>query len=233
MDRSMDGYYNDKLAALSLKRAYDLAPPRIRRYLDAELDHVLEKTRPYDTLLDLGCGYGRILNALCGKARMVVGIDNSLPSLALAADTISGVSNCRLAAMDAVKLGFCDGAFDLVCCIQNGISAFHVDARALIRESVRVAKPGGIVLFSSYADAFWNDRLGWFEMQAGEGLLGEIDREKTGDGTIVCKDGFTATTVRAEEFRSLSSGLPVEVGIVEVDASSLFCEMRKSSRGSN
>jgi ubiquinone/menaquinone biosynthesis C-methylase UbiE len=229
--QSMHGYYNEKLAALALKRVYDIAPQRIRRYLDAELVHVLEKTSPGDRLLDLGCGYGRTLHALCGRAEMVVGIDNSLPSLSLAAETLSAVSNCRLAAMDAVRLGFRDDTFDLVCCIQNGISAFHVDRRALVRESVRVAKPGSKVLFSSYSDAFWNARIAWFELQANEGLLGEIDWERTGKGTIICKDGFAATTVRAEEFRDLCRGLPVEVDIVEVDGSSLFCEIRKSARG--
>ncbi len=83
------------------------------------------------------------------------------------------------------------------------------------------------MLLSSYAESFWPDRLEWFERQAEEGLIGEIDRELTGEGRIVCKDGFTATTVGNEEFLSLCEGLPVTVETVEVDGSSLFCEIRK------
>jgi SAM-dependent methyltransferase len=227
----MSGYYGEKLAAMKLKQVYEIAPPRIHRYLEAELNHVVEKTGPGDMILDLGCGYGRTLSPLCRAAGAVVGIDNSLPSLALARESLGSVTNCFLAAMDAALLGFKDDVFDLVCCIQNGISAFHVDRGTLVRECVRVATPGGIVLFSSYAEAFWDHRLEWFELQAEEGLLGKIDRSRTRNGMIVCEDGFTATTVGAEEFRELCADLPVEVDIVEVDGSSLFCEMRKTSSG--
>ena len=122
-------------------------------------------------------------------------------------------------------LGLADNTFNVVICIQNGISAFHVDQKRLIAESVHVVKRGGIVLFSSYSDKFWPHRLEWFELQAKEGLLGEIDYEKTKDGVIICHDGFTATTVSADRFRSLTGGLNSDVSIIEIDNSSLFCEI--------
>jgi 2-polyprenyl-6-hydroxyphenyl methylase/3-demethylubiquinone-9 3-methyltransferase len=82
-----------------------------------------------------------------------------------------------------------------------------------------------VALFSTYAERFWDDRLEWFELQAQAGLLGEIDYDKTGDGVIACKDGFTATTVRPSAFLSLTRGLGAEVRLVEIDESSLFCEI--------
>jgi 2-polyprenyl-6-hydroxyphenyl methylase/3-demethylubiquinone-9 3-methyltransferase len=100
-----------------------------------------------------------------------------------------------------------------------------VDRRALIAESIRVTRPGGTVLFSTYSAKFWNDRLAWFELQAAEGLLGEIDHERTRDGVIVCKDGFTATTVGPAEFSMLVSGFMVSSQVIEVDGSSVFCEL--------
>ena len=68
--------------------------------------------------------------------------------------------------------------FDAVVCLQNGISAFHVDPERLIGESLRVTKPGGTVFLSSYSDRFWAYRLAWFKLQEAEGLVGEIDYEK-------------------------------------------------------
>ena len=221
----MTGYYNDKLSAERLKRCYEIAPPRVCQYLKAEENHVLEKIRPGDMVLELGCGYGRILPQLAQKAGRVIGIDNSIASLLLAQEMFGGVTNCHLLCMDAVQLAFRDRVFDCVICIQNGISAFHVNQQDLVRESLRVTKPGGTVLFSSYSDRFWKDRLHWFQLQSEAGLLGEIDHEKTGDGVIVCKDGFTATTVRPHQFRSLTAELDVETRIVEVDESSLFYEI--------
>lgn len=221
----MGDYYTEKLSALKLKRCYEIAPPRVRQYLEAEVGHVLGKIHPGDRVLELGCGYGRALHRLSERAGFVIGIDTSNESLVFGRKTLSGISNCLLLEMDAVQLGFRDRIFDLVVCIQNGISAFHVDQRDLIRESIRVTKPGGTVLFSSYSNKFWEDRLKWFRLQSKVGLLGEIDYKKTGNGTIVCKDGFTATTVRPERFLLLTAELDAETKIVEVDESSLFCEI--------
>ncbi len=221
----MSGYYSDKLSAEQLKRCYEIAPPRVRQYLEAEVNHILQKIRPGDTVLELGCGYGRILPRLAQKARWVIGIDTSLTSLLLGREMLCGISNCYLLNMDAVRLALGDWIFDRVVCIQNGISAFHVNQRDLIRESIRVAKPGGTVLFSSYSDKFWKDRLEWFQLQSKAGMLGEIDLEKTRDGVIICKDGFTATTVRPQQFLSLTAEFNADTQIVEVDESSLFCEI--------
>jgi len=218
-------YYSSKLSAKQLEQAYDVASPRIRQYLNVELNHVLGKIRRGNIVLELGCGYGRVLSNLVGKAREVVGVDVSTSSLDLAREKLGGTNNNALLLMDAATLGFRDRTFDRVICIQNGISAFHVDQRVLITESVRVTKPGGIALFSSYSDKFWQHRLDWFEAQAKAGLIGEINHEKTGDGVIVCEDGFTASTVRGRDFLALTSHLNVDAKIVEVDDSSVFCEI--------
>jgi SAM-dependent methyltransferase len=218
-----EDYYSRKLSAGKLFRVYEVAPPGVRRYLQAEIDFVLSKTVRADLVLELGCGYGRVLKPLSRAAHDVIGIDTSQTSLLSARDYLKGITNCHLADMNAINLAFPDGVFDVVVCIQNGVSAFHVDRRRLITESVRVAAPGGTILFSSYAERFWDDRLEWFRIQSREGLLGEIDESRTGRGVIVCKDGFTADTVGEEEFRALTAGLDVPVEITEVDRSSLFC----------
>lgn len=218
-------YYSDKLCAARLKQVYDIAPPRIRQYLDSELSHLLGKVNPTDLVLELGCGYGRIFPQLATRARWVVGIDTSAPSLKFAENFLQGMSNVSLSQMEAANLGFRENVFDRVVCIQNGISAFHVHPRVLISESLRVTRPGGLALFSSYSEKFWKERVGWFELQSQAGLLGEIDYGKTKEGVIVCKDGFTATTVGRKYFSELTKGLNADVRIVEVDESSLFCEI--------
>jgi ubiquinone/menaquinone biosynthesis C-methylase UbiE len=221
----MFDYYDEKLSAERLRRVYEVAPPRLKQYLDAEIQHVLGRMKPGAVVLELGCGYGRVLERLAPKAGHLYGIDTSLASLKLAHQSLSAHKNIFLARMNAANLAFSDRCFDLVVCIQNGISAFHVDQRQLIAESLRVTKPGGLILFSSYSERFWDERLHWFELQAQHGLLGEIDREKSGNGIIVCKDGFTATTFDEAGFRLLTHGLNADVHLLEVDLSSLFCEI--------
>ncbi len=229
----MTQYYSDKLSALRLKRCYDIAPPRVRKYLKAEVDHVLQKIRSNSIILELGCGYGRVLSQIASKATMVIGIDNAYSNLILAKKMLNRFSNCFLLTMDAANLTFRNQTFDIVICIQNGISAFHVDKIRLITESIRVTKANGYVIFSSYSDKFWEDRLEWFQLQSKYGLIGDIDYEKTQNGIISCKDGFTATTIGPEEFLSLTSNFHIKTKIVEVDNSSLFCEIKIPKNNKN
>lgn len=218
-------YYQEKLAADKLKRCYDIAPQRVKQYLEAEIEHVLEKIHARSLVLELGCGYGRVLARLARHAGFAVGIDTSYVSLSLCYKTMKEFSDYALLNMNAICTGLRNRSFDTIVCIQNGISAFHVDQRELIRESIRITKPGGTILFSSYADKFWSERLKWFQIQADAGLLGEIDLKATHDGIIVSKDGFIARTVRPHDFKALVSEFDVETTILEVDGSSVFCEI--------
>jgi uncharacterized RDD family membrane protein YckC/SAM-dependent methyltransferase len=224
-DRS---YYSRKLSGERLKLCYSIAPPRVKQYLEAEIDFLLNKIKPTDRVLELGCGYGRVLLSLAEKAALAVGIDTALDNLRLHGDLCQNVHRCSVFAMDAGHLGFKDGQFDKVICVQNGISAFKLEKKALIAEALRVTCPGSSVFLSSYAERFWDDRLAWFRLQAEHGLIGEIDESATGEGQIVCKDGFKSTGVTAQKFRALASEFGLVPVVTEVDGSSLFCELRKS-----
>ena len=221
-------YYSDKLSAEQLRQCYQIAPLRVKQYLNAEIQYVLDKIKPSDIVLELGCGYGRVLQKLCKKAKKVIGIDISKPSLELAKKLLKGNLNYQLFQMDAINLEFPNNFFDVVICIQNGISAFNVDnvdKEGLIKEAVRVTKKGGLVLFSTYSDKFWEERLNWFILQSKAGLIGEIDLTETHNGIIVTKDGFKATTIRPTDFTSLTSKLNIDLKIEEIDNSSIFYEI--------
>jgi len=218
-------YYAERLSGERLRRCYEIAPPRVKRYLEAEIGHVVERLRPDDTVLELGCGYGRISGRLAGIARRVVGIDTARASLELARRIGGGGARCAYLLMDAADLHFRDRSFDAVVCLQNGICAFGVDPSTLLKEALRVTRRGGLVLFSTYSDGIWPERLAWFEAQAAEGLVGEIDRTRSRAGEIVCRDGFRAGRLTPAEFRSLASEVVAMPEIVEVDGSSVFCEI--------
>ena len=96
----------------------------------------------------------------------------------------------------------------------------------LVREALRVTGPGGRALFSTYSTRFWTHRLRWFEAQAAEGLVGEIDYDQTGDGVIVCRDGFRAGMLTPEDLAEVGQAVGIEPRITEVDASSVFAEWR-------
>jgi len=221
----MEGYYEAKLSGEGLRQCYEIAPPRVQQYLEAEIQFVLSRLRRTDVVLELGCGYGRVAVRLAKIAKRVVGIDTSCESLDLAQRIAGPDSCCEFLEMNAVDLAFPAGEFDAVVCVQNGICAFGMDQARLIREALRVTRPGGRLLFSSYSEEFWPHRLSWFEAQAKAGLVGEIDYTATGDGVIVCGDGFRVGLLTPKALRSLCVGLGLACEIAEVDGSSVFCEV--------
>ena len=221
-------YYSKNLNANNLQKCYEIAPPRIQQLLAAEIDFILRKLSINDTVLDLGCGYGRVSIELAPKVKKVIGIDISQDNIELADNLHQQINNLEFYKMNAVKLNFPADIFDVTICVQNGISAFKEDPYLLLAEALRVTKKGGILLFSTYSDKIWQDRLQWFQLQSDEKLLGEIDYEQTKDGTIVCKDGFKAITYSGNEFVKLASKFNLDANIYEVDNSIVFCEIKKN-----
>ena len=224
------GYYDAKLAGERLQRVYDIASPRIVQYFEAEIAHLLKHIKPADDVLELGCGYGRVTFRLAPAAKRTVGIDAASENIdhARRLDTENA---CEFMLMDALDLTFADESFDVVVCIQNGICAFNVDKQALVAEALRVTRKGGTVLFSSYADQFWPERLSWFEAQSAEGLVGPIDYDACGEGFIVCTDGFRSGRMSPEDFRKLCSDLGLSHKILEIDESAVF--LRNHQTGMN
>jgi len=220
-------YYQKNLNASKLQKCYEVAPPRIQQLLTAEIDFILSKISTDDIVLDLGCGYGRVAIELAKHAKKIIGIDISQENIELATNLHQQIDNLEFYKMNAVALNFPADMFDVTICIQNGISAFKEDPYLLLAEAFRVTKKGGILLFSTYSDKIWQDRLDWFQIQADEKLLAAIDYEQTKDGIIVCKDGFKAITNTGNDFLKLAAAFHVDANIYEVDNSTVFCEMKK------
>jgi 2-polyprenyl-6-hydroxyphenyl methylase/3-demethylubiquinone-9 3-methyltransferase len=224
-------YYARRLSGERLRRCYQLAPPRVQRYLQAEIEHACRRLAGCGRVLELGCGYGRVLRGLGGVGAVLVGIDTAEESLRLARRGAGDPSRPWLARMDAQQLGFKPASFDGVVCLQNGLAVFDAEPARVVAEALRVTCPGGRVLFACYAPAFWEPRLEWFRLQARAGLLGELDETATGHGVIVCRDGFRAGTIAARRFRGLAEAAGCGCRLCEVDGSSLFCELTPSGSG--
>lgn len=98
--------------------------------------------------LDFGCGVGRLSQALAEHFDRVTGVDLSEEMLALArtynrhGPRVTYVHNTR---PDLRVLG--EGGFDFVYSILTLQHLEPADARAYIREFVRVTAPGGVILF--------------------------------------------------------------------------------------
>lgn len=113
---------------------------------------------PSDRILDLGCGHGRGLTELAGRASTVhvVGADSSELMVEIAAQrnrALIKADRVKIVLASVERLPFPDDFFDKVLCVH--VLYFWKDLDASMREIARVLKPGGRLglLFRTSADA--------------------------------------------------------------------------------
>jgi SAM-dependent methyltransferase len=113
---------------------------------DALVDRLLQLVPSASgSILDVACGQGGTTHRLAShfSASKVTGVNLFQDQLRAARDRVPG---CRFARMDAARLAFVDGCFDVVICVE---AAFHFETREeFLKESWRALKPGGHLILS-------------------------------------------------------------------------------------
>ncbi len=106
---------------------------------------------PYDLLLDLGTGTGRILELASGRARQLVGIDTNREMLKCARVRLdeAKLSNCSVRLADIYNLPFAENSADAV--LIHQVLHFLVNPGAALAEAARVLKPGGRLVIVDFA----------------------------------------------------------------------------------
>jgi ArsR family transcriptional regulator len=115
---------------------------------------------PFDLILDLGTGTGRILELAATKARRLVGIDSNREMLKCARVRLddAGLSNCSVRLADIYDLPFPEGTADAV--IVHQVLHFLEQPKSALAEAIRVLKPEGrliVVDFAPHALEFLRD----------------------------------------------------------------------------
>jgi ubiquinone/menaquinone biosynthesis C-methylase UbiE/DNA-binding transcriptional ArsR family regulator len=106
---------------------------------------------PYERLVDLGSGTGRMLTLLGKRAKCAVGLDLSHQMLNIARSNVSeaGLAQCELRHGDIFDIDLPDASADLV--IVHQVLHYLVDPAAAVKESARLIGPGGRLLIVDFA----------------------------------------------------------------------------------
>lgn len=107
--------------------------------------------RPFESMLDLGTGTGRLLELFAPLYNRAVGIDASAAMLAVARANLdrAGISSTQVRLGDIHHLPFQRDSFDLVTVHQ--VLHFLNDPERAIAEAARVLRPGGRLLIVDFA----------------------------------------------------------------------------------
>lgn len=106
---------------------------------------------PFDEMVDLGAGAGRMLTLLGGRAVNALGLDLSQQMLNIARDEVAkaGLTACELRHGDIFDTGLPGGCADLVTVHQ--VLHYLGDPAAAVTEAARLVAPGGLLLIADFA----------------------------------------------------------------------------------
>ena len=105
---------------------------------------------PTDTILEIGCGMGRVGKVLSPLCRRWIGADISSGMLSCARHHLQGLDNVELVELDDVSLRTIpDSSVDLVYCTVVFMHLYEWDRYRYVEEAMRVLKPGGRCYFDN------------------------------------------------------------------------------------
>jgi SAM-dependent methyltransferase len=172
--------------------------PSLRTEIPREF--IRKYIRPSDKVLDAGGGAGVNAIMMAGLSQSVTLVDISPGILELAIDNIrqAGASD-RIEVLqgDITDLSrFGDNTFSLVVCVGDSVSYVLEQGPQALRELVRVAQPGAILVIGC------DSKTGFMRICLSDGLLDEaIEIERTGEA--YCGMGPRTHVYTVDEMRGL------------------------------
>jgi len=146
------------------------------------------------TLLEIGCGYGRLTALLAGKAEAITAIDPDENSIEAARRNIDGV-NFRVGSGE--KLDLANETFDIVL---FSYSLHHQDCIKALAEAKRVVRQDGqILIIDPNHDGEFTRLVSIFEKDEIELLRKTLDYITSGSFNILRKDTYCVDHQFADE----------------------------------
>lgn len=176
------------------------------------------------TVLEVGAGTGRYSIALAQEGYRITAVELAERNLDLLRRKARGLANLTACQGDAINLSrFPDDSFDLTLMLGPLYHLYDEAERdAALRESVRVTKPGGIIL-----TAFLSVHAILYDNYLNERLLEGLDENFTGDFRVRHFQDQLFTGYEIGELEGLYRNLPVtHISTVAADGILELAEQR-------
>lgn len=181
----------DSAVALAPEASVALYSLGVPATLDRATNEIVERLRQWGllhadaTLLDIGCGIGRIERALASRVAAITGIDLAEGMIEEARRRCAGLTNVSLRQCNGTDLAeFGDQAFHLILAVDSFpylVAAGPEIATRHIADAARLLRPGGaLVIFNySYSGDLAGDRSAVARLSAQHGFV--VERSGTRD----------------------------------------------------
>jgi len=185
-------------------------PPKpIQDFLDGEIKFINKYLKKDKFVLEVGCGYGRLLKILQQKSSRLVGIDFSKKMVNAARINTSQFKNVDIKLMNAEKLSFNNNLFDYVLCLDNSFGNMPGIEQKVINEMYRVCKPGGKIIISVFSDSAKNVQIKNYNR------IGLKNVRNIGDA-IYTDDGFYSRRFTKKQLSRLFTKAGLKCKIISV-----------------
>jgi ubiquinone/menaquinone biosynthesis C-methylase UbiE len=211
----------------------DYGSPDVERFWAdgaADLEQLLEmvgaEIRPGDTVVDIGCGLGRLSRAIAARAERVLAVDISEEMLQQARTYNAHLDNVTWIHGDGTSLaGVADGVADA--CVSHVVFQHIPDPQVTlgyVRDMGRVLKPGGWSLFQVSNDPD-------IHRPARQGVRGRVARLAGRKPRGLEEAPWLGSSIDLDELRATADGAGMDIERVEGEGTQ-YCIVRLRRRAS-
>ncbi|HTH93363.1 MAG TPA: methyltransferase domain-containing protein [Candidatus Paceibacterota bacterium] len=123
--------------------------------------YLISNIAPDASVLDIGCGDGRIIRLINQVNKNIIGIDNDAIAIEDAKKQLGDLDGVQLMEADAFNLPFNEGTFDVVTFMMTLVN-FDENKLVALKEIHRVLKDDGKLLLSVYSEDAADTRLSMY-----------------------------------------------------------------------
>ncbi len=202
-------FYNESANDNFIIRCQELAPPRIEQLMQAEAEFLHSTAATAESVLDIGCGSGRVLEILQDRSARLAGIDLVRANVDYSRQRVHR-ADLMLVQGDALRMPFPDKAFAVSTVMINTLGNFGAAKTPLLTEMHRVSRA---VIAGCYSVDAADAQCEWYAILHAHGFLGPVDEARTTPELCVTTDGYHSERFTEASLSALfaAAGMAVRV----------------------
>jgi len=215
------------------KIALENLPKSYKEWFKGEKGYLVKNIKENSSVLDIGCGDGRVMKYLIEVTSNLTGIDHDEKAIEFTKNSFKDRPEIKILIANATNLPFKDNSFDYVICIGT-FANFAEKKHRVLREMRRVLKKSGKMLISTYSEDALAERMklykGVFHMVEGSEI-----KEVKDDGTVIFRksrrvEDNTSEQFSKEQLTSIFNKADLEVEEIKKFGIGYVCKLRKKTQ---